>query len=91
LTSLPTTLCIADFMCEVKGSSSKWIKSKNLFDHFPGWQDGYAAFTVSYSEKDRVIAYIKNQEEHHREVSYREELQSLLRQAGIDFIEKYLE
>jgi len=37
-----------------------------------------------------LIAYIQNQEEHHKVKSFREEFIQLLKDNGIDFDEKYL-
>lgn len=88
LTHMPTTLCIADYVREIKTGSSHWMKE--LSPTFPGWQDGYGAFTASFREKDELIEYIKGQEEHHRKESYIDEYRRLLRDAGIVFEEKYL-
>jgi len=52
---------------------------------------GYGAFTKSHAEKDQVIEYIKQQEEHHKTVSFIDEFKDLLRKEGIDFDKKYLE
>jgi len=41
-------------------------------------------------EKDAVIEYIKNQEEHHKKVPFRDEFKNLLEEAGIEFDERYL-
>lgn len=90
LTHMPTTLCIADYVREIKTGSARWIKEQTLFPLFTGWQDGYGAFTASFREKDDLIEYIKGQEEHHRRESYIEEYRRLLREAGIVFDEKYL-
>lgn len=90
LTHMPTTLCIADYVREVKTGSSLWIKEQQFFPVFTGWQDGYGAFTASFREKDELIEYIKGQEEHHRRESYIDEYRRLLREAGIVFEEKYL-
>jgi len=57
------------------------------FDH---WQEGYGAFNHSAREKAALIEYIKNQEEHHRRVDFLDEYRKLLRDAGIEFDEKYL-
>jgi hypothetical protein len=43
-----------------------------------------------YSEKNRLIEYVKGQEEHHQHVDFREELIRLLEEAGIEYDEKYL-
>ncbi len=89
-THLHPTKNLADLIKDIKVSSSLMIKSENIFPGFTGWQDGYAAFTKSYAEKDILINYIKKQEEHHHKVSFRDELIELLRQEGIDFNEEFL-
>tara|TARA_R110002124_G_scaffold63652_2_gene174339 strand:+ start:5260 stop:5481 length:222 start_codon:yes stop_codon:yes gene_type:complete len=71
-------------------ASSIFIKEERLFKNFQGWQSGYGAFTYSLKEKDRLINYIKKQEEHHKKISFREEYISLLNEFEIDFDEKYL-
>ncbi len=57
---------------------------------FGHWQDGYGAFTHSIREKDVLIEYIKNQEAHHQRVDFLDEYRKLLREADIEFDEKYL-
>jgi putative transposase len=58
-------------MQHVKGGSSHLIQHNLLPGSFFRWQSGYAVFGVSPSEKSRVVAYIQNQEEHHRNGSLR--------------------
>ena len=81
---LPAQLPLADLMEKVKANSSKWIhqQSPRLRDF--AWQTGYAAFSVSQSNVERVRNYIATQEEHHRELGYREELGALFRKHGIE-------
>ena len=43
-----------------------------------------------YPNSDRLIEYVKNQEEHHKTKSFREEIKELLIEQGIEFDEKYL-
>ena len=90
LTGIHPSLCISDLVKEIKISTNKWIKEGGVFPAFTHWQDGYGAFTVSHSDKDVLIEYIKNQQEHHRKVSFREELKELLVRHGIQFDERYL-
>lgn len=71
-------------------SSSEFIKTNQLFPKFGGWQDGYGAFTYTFTEKDRLIEYVKNQEEHHKNKTFRQELMELLIEHGIEYDEKYL-
>jgi REP element-mobilizing transposase RayT len=89
LVSYRPTLTISDFMRELKKASSVWAAE----NHEPlfGWQDGYAVFSVSASQKDRVSAYIAGQEEHHQRGTFREELEDLLLRHEIEFKPEYLE
>ena len=89
LCSLHPSLALADFMRDMKSSSSKWIKEANKFVGFNGWADGYAAFTLSWSDKDMIVNYIKNQQEHHKKKTFEEELKRLLEEFGIQYDEKY--
>ena len=90
LTHLHPSVSLAGLIKDIKLGSSKFIKEKNLFPAFKGWQDGYGAFTYSTDRKDILIAYIKNQEEHHRKKTFRSEYIELLTQHGIAYEEKYL-
>jgi putative transposase len=90
LSSLHPSSALSDFVKDIKVSSSSWIKNHQVFSHFTHWQDGYGAFSLSIKEKDALIEYIKDQEEHHRQVLFQEEFKKLLTDAGIDFDERYL-
>ena len=88
--SIPPTTAVSDFVRDVKSNSSGWVH-----DTFPehgafAWQDGFAGFSVSPSILPAVIAYVKNQQEHHRKVSFRDELIWLLKNHGIEFDERYI-
>jgi hypothetical protein len=54
------------------------------------WQNGYGAFSVSPSSEARVRAYILNQEEHHRKVTFQDEYRSFLRRHGVAFDVRYV-
>ena len=75
---------------DIKLASSDHIKAFQLFPEFNGWQVGYGGFTYSFKDKDKLIEYVKNQEEHHATKSYLEELKELLKEHGIEYDEKYL-
>src|SRR5262245_22198501 len=82
LAKLPPTIAISEFLEKLKANSSKWAKSvRRGF----GWQDGYSAFTVSESQVERVRNYIRNQREHHKKVSFRDELIALLEAHGVAY------
>lgn len=90
VTHLHPTVSLSSLVKDIKLASSIYIKEKNLFKDFINWQEGYGAFTYSIKEKDRLIEYVKNQEEHQRKKSFREEYVKLLDEHGIEFDEKYL-
>lgn len=66
LTDIHPSIALADFMREIKVSTSIWMKNGNYFPSFNGWAEGYGAFTCKYTDLERLIDYIKNQQEHHK-------------------------
>ncbi len=90
ITHVHPAIAIAYLIKDVKLASSDYIKVENIFPDFNGWQDGYGAFTYSISARDNLIEYVKNQKEHHRKVSFRDEYINLLNEHAIEFNEKYL-
>jgi len=90
LTHIHPTVSLASLVKDIKLASTEHIKNKNLFPNFSGWQEGYAAFTYAFKDKNRLIEYIKNQEAHHSIKTFKEELIDLLTEHGIEFDEKYL-
>jgi len=49
----------------------------------------YGSFTCSFKEINRLIEYIKSQEEHHKKVTFEEEYRKILLESGIIPDEKY--
>ncbi len=90
LVGAPPTLCVSEFVGKVKSNSCGWIHENCPRLHCFGWQDGYAAFTVCRPHLNQVYRYIAEQEQHHRCVSFQDELRRLLRENGIEFDERYL-
>ncbi len=90
LFSLSKNLALKDAVNRLKSSSSGWIKDLGPELREFQWQGGYGAFSVSSSLLERARAYVNNQEEHHRKVTYRGELRSLLKLHGLEFDERYL-
>jgi REP element-mobilizing transposase RayT len=90
VTHLHQSIALADFIKDIKVSSSKWIKENNIFPKFNGWQIGYAVFTYSIKSKENLVKYVMNQREHHRKKTFIEELKELLKEHNVDYNEKYL-
>lgn len=87
---LSKNLSLAKLIEELKSSSSKWIKTKDVNYAGFSWQSGYGAFSVSQSKIDVVRKYIANQEEHHRQRTFQEELIKFFQEYEIEYDEKYL-
>ena len=87
LFTLPVTISIADFMRALKASSSKAIKSIAGFEKFKAWGEGYAGLSYSLRDKDKIINYIINQQEHHKKITFREEYTLFIQEMGLEFDE----
>ena len=90
LVRLPCDLAVADCLRVVKTNSSRWIHERWPDRSKFAWQTGYAAFSVSESNRDTVVRYIREQQRHHRKMSFQDELRALLRKHGIGFDERYI-
>ena len=88
--SLPSTVTIADFVSTIKSNSSRWVHESFPNRRGFAWQEGYGAFSVSKSEEEKVINYIRNQREHHRKRSFKEEYLDFLEKYEVDYDERYL-
>lgn len=87
---LHPTVCLSDFVKDIKIASNLWMKESGKFPNFEAWQSGYGAFTYSIREKEMIMNYIRNQKEHHKTENFKEELRRLLEENEVDFDEKYL-
>ena len=84
LIQLPPTLSLSDAILEIKTSSSRWM-GKSF-----AWQRGFAAFSVSASNKNAVARYIQAQDAHHKKMTFDEEFVALLKKHGVDYDPKYV-
>jgi REP-associated tyrosine transposase len=87
---LKPKFALSDVVRDIKASSSAWLNEKNKSLHKFGWQDGFAAFTVSHSQVERVARYIRNQKVHHQHRDFKSELLELLRKNNVEYDERYL-
>jgi REP element-mobilizing transposase RayT len=90
LIGLRPTQSISDLMQDIKGGSSKWINLKKFLKVKFEWQEGYGAFSYSKSQIVNIIQYIKNQENHHKTRSFREEYIEILKEFEIEYNENYI-
>ena len=90
LVQLPPTVAVADFVRDVKVASNIFLKEHPVeFPHFRGWGTSYCALTYSRQEKDMIVNYIMSQKEHHKRVSFQDELAALLQEQGIAYDKEY--
>ena len=90
LIQLPPTYPISDFMRDLKTSTNFYIRNNiSLFPRYNGWAKAYCALTYSYTDRIKIINYIKGQKEHHKRVGFRDELLDLLTEYGINVDMKY--
>lgn len=88
LVKLRPTVSVAEFLCKLKSNSSGWAKRQTR-GRF-AWQKRYGAFTVSESQMDHVRQYIRNQQQHHQQMSFEQEFKALLSAHQIRFDETHL-
>ena len=89
LTDLHPNIALADFVRDIKTASSIFLKKSTHFPDFIGWADGYAALTYAHWDKDKLINYIKNQQEHHKTETFEAEYRRLLEEHNIRIDERY--
>ena len=77
-------MSMADAILLIKVGSSRWMGQSF------GWQKGYGAFSVSASNIPAVVRYIRNQERHHRKMSFEQEFIVLLEKHGVEYDPKYV-
>lgn len=81
---------ISDLVREIKKASTKFINENNYSKHKFQWQSGYAAFSVGWAEKEKMIKYIANQKIHHKKNKGVTEYKTLMDNFEISYNEKYL-
>ena len=90
LVGLRPVVSVSELMKIVKAKSSRYINDNSLTPERFEWQEGYGVFSYSQSHIDKVYKYILNQEEHHKNQSFKDEYRGLLRNFKIDYDEQYI-
>lgn len=70
---------LADIIKQVKGASSHWVNDQNFMKEKFLWQTGYAAYSVSESQIEKVYRYILNQKQHHQKMTFEKEYDDFVR------------
>ena len=67
-----------------------WVHRERRVGTRFGWQDGYAAFSLSSSQIEAVRRYMRNQKAHHQQQSFMQEFITLLDKHGVEYDERYV-
>jgi putative transposase len=86
LISLGKDQSIATVTQLIKGESSLWVNKNRLIAEKFSWQDDYYAVSVSESQLEKVVTYIKNQEIHHAYKPFSEEVEDFITKYGFSVI-----
>jgi REP element-mobilizing transposase RayT len=89
LSDLHPSISLADYIKDIKVASSKWMKESGFFLDFRGWGIKYCALTYSCKEREHIINYIRNQQEHHKEKNFQDEIKQLFKEHEIALDEKW--
>ena len=81
---------VSDLIRDIKSGSSKWINDQKIIVGKFSWQEGYGGFSYSKSQRNSVINYIMNQEQHHKNKTFKEEYLQLLKDFDIEFQNEYV-
>ncbi len=90
LVSVKPNISISELVRDLKSSSSKWLNEQGFLMGKFEWQNGFGAFTCGHSQLTSVIAYVNNQEMHHKKETFKEEYLKLLHDFEIEYKEQFL-
>ncbi|MCX6239977.1 MAG: IS200/IS605 family transposase [Bacteroidia bacterium] len=83
-------ISVSETVKELKRSSSIFINDHKFFPGKFEWQEGYGGFSYGRSQIEKVYEYIKNQEQHHKKQTFKEEYIEFLNKYEIEFEKQYL-
>ncbi len=90
LVRIPAKTAVSDFVGRLKANTSKHVnETSGLIKKF-GWQEGFGAFSVSVSQKDKVARYIQIQLEHHGQETFEDEYIRLLHKHDVQYDPRYV-
>jgi hypothetical protein len=91
--SLPRTVTLAKVLEDVKKFSSGWAKKQGHRFHWFAWQDGYSSYSADYRKLEGLLAYVRNQREHHgyqgERMTFVQEYSTLLTAYHFEFKPEY--
>ncbi|HEY3853103.1 MAG TPA: IS200/IS605 family transposase [Verrucomicrobiae bacterium] len=83
-------IALSDLVRDVKAGSSKFINENRWIAGRFNWQEGFGAFSYSHSQLQNVTRYVKNQEQHHRKRTFRDEYIEMQEKFKVDYDDRYI-
>jgi len=90
LIGLNPDVSLSSLVRKIKSNSTRKINQSGWVNGRFAWQEGYAAFSYSKRDLDKIIQYIRNQPKHHKKITFREEYLKFLKESGIPYDPKYV-
>ena len=90
LVRIPAKVSVSSFVGRLKANTSKHVNETSGKLAKFGWQDGFGAFSVSVSQKDKIVRYIENQMNHHGTQSFENEYLQLLDKHEVEFDPRFV-
>ena len=84
LVSLGVEQTMSKVMQLIKGEAAFWFNKQDFIKEKLEWQDEYFAVSVSESGLNNVRNYIKNQEEHHKKKTFKQEYDEFIEKFGFE-------
>lgn len=81
---------LSDTVRDIKANSSRFINERGWMNAKFQWQEGFGAFSVGHTQVNMVVNYIRNQEEHHKKTTFKEEYLQLLKENEVDYKDEYV-
>ncbi|CAN5332638.1 IS200/IS605 family transposase [soil metagenome] len=79
-----------EFIGRLKGDSSRWVNQTFAGRPHFCWQGGYGWFSVGPADLEAARRYIRDQKEHHKTTTFREEFRRFLKKYGVEYDERYV-
>jgi REP element-mobilizing transposase RayT len=84
LLTLNADMTIAKVIQLIKGEAAYWANRNFLLKPKLEWADEYFAVSLSESMLNKVRNYIKNQEDHHKKMTFKDEYEKFIKMYGIN-------
>jgi len=90
LLQLHPTISISNLVGKIKSNSSRWAKQHHAKNKIFTWQEGYGYFSIGSQQFEATYNYILRQKDHHKSLTYKDEMIIAYKKLRIPFDEKFI-